>query len=329
MAGAGLRQIEQMLTYRCFDYVSTQKAAPVAMVLRRLLNRQIRQCLTPGKVIFWRGSNKGGRAMSYKIRTRDEHFLNDGTPKRILALDGGGLRGILTLSYLAEIESVLRERHGGSKDFRLHHYFDLIAGTSTGSIIAAALARGMAVADIIKKYNDLGQRVFQKSWLRQGYVRAFYDETELIKELKDVYGADTTMGDPSLQTGLLVITKRLDSGSAWPISNNPRGRYFGVRPNQSVVPNSEYPLVASGARFHGGAALFRSGKNRDRPGQRRTEIRARRVRRRRRQSFQQSRAAGRHVCDFRWLPYRLVNGRRQADAGFNRHRQSRPENYAG
>ena len=180
--------------------------------------------------------------MAYKIRTRDEHFLNDGTPKRILALDGGGLRGILTLSYLAEIESVLRERHGGSQDFRLHHYFDLIAGTSTGSIIAAALARGMAVADIIKKYNDLGQRVFQKSWLRQGYVRAFYDEAGLIKELKDVYGADTTMGDPSLQTGLLVITKRLDSGSAWPISNNPRGRYFGLRPNQSVVANSQYPL---------------------------------------------------------------------------------------
>ncbi len=42
--------------------------------------------------------------MAYKIRSRDEHFLNDGTPKRILALDGGGLRGILTLSYLAEIE---------------------------------------------------------------------------------------------------------------------------------------------------------------------------------------------------------------------------------
>ncbi len=36
--------------------------------------------------------------MAYKIRTRDEHLLNDGSPKRILALDGGGLRGILTLS---------------------------------------------------------------------------------------------------------------------------------------------------------------------------------------------------------------------------------------
>ncbi len=46
-------------------------------------------------------------------------FSTMARPKRILALDGGGLRGILTLSYLGEIESVLRERHGGSKDFRL------------------------------------------------------------------------------------------------------------------------------------------------------------------------------------------------------------------
>ena len=145
--------------------------------------------------------------MAYRIRTRDEHFCNDGTPKRILALDGGGLRGILSLAYLAEIESLLRTRHGGSQDFRLHHYFDLIAGTSTGSIIAAALARGMAVEEIIQKYNALGQRVFQKSWLRQGYVRAFYDESGLIHELKEVYGAATTMGDASVQTGLLVITQ--------------------------------------------------------------------------------------------------------------------------
>ena len=35
--------------------------------------------------------------MDYKVKTRDEHFLADGNPKRILALDGGGVRGILTL----------------------------------------------------------------------------------------------------------------------------------------------------------------------------------------------------------------------------------------
>ena len=180
--------------------------------------------------------------MAYKIRTRDEHFLNDGSPKRILALDGGGLRGILTLSYLAEIESILSDRHGGEQNFRLSHYFDLIAGTSTGAIIAAALARGMSVSDIAEKYLDLGQRVFQKSWLRQGFVRAFYDEAGLIEELKQVYGAQTTLGDPSLQTGLLIVTKRLDSGSTWPISNNPRGKYYDPRPNSNVIANSAYPL---------------------------------------------------------------------------------------
>ena len=54
-----------------------------------------------------------------------------------LPVDGGGLRGILALGLLAEIEALLRQRHGGSPYFRLCHYFDLIAGTSTGAIIAA------------------------------------------------------------------------------------------------------------------------------------------------------------------------------------------------
>ena len=79
--------------------------------------------------------------MSYAIRNRDQHLANDGRPKRILALDGGGLRGILTLGLLQKIEDTLRERHA-SQDFRLCHYFDLIAGTSTGAIIAATLALG-------------------------------------------------------------------------------------------------------------------------------------------------------------------------------------------
>ena len=50
--------------------------------------------------------------MSYSIKDRDQHFQSDGTPKRILALDGGGLRGILSLSILGKIESALKERHG-------------------------------------------------------------------------------------------------------------------------------------------------------------------------------------------------------------------------
>ena len=56
---------------------------------------------------------------AYRIRTRDEHWAADGTPKRILTLDGGGVRGILSLGYLERIEELLRARHGGSRDFRL------------------------------------------------------------------------------------------------------------------------------------------------------------------------------------------------------------------
>jgi hypothetical protein len=180
--------------------------------------------------------------MAYHVRTRDEHFLNDGSPKHILALDGGGLRGILTLSYLAAVESLLRERHGGADTFRLSHYFDLIAGTSTGAIIAAALAQGMKVGEISKKYLALGQSVFKKGLFDFGIVRAQYDDKKLSEELNQVYGANSTMGDSSLQTGLLVVTKRLDSASTWPISNNPRGRYFNAGPSGDSIANSAYPL---------------------------------------------------------------------------------------
>src|SRR5439155_6831089 len=82
-------------------------------------------------------------------------------PKRILSLDGGGIRGAVTLGFLGEIERILAGRHedlDGMKkeDFRLCHYFDLIGGTSTGSIIAALLAvGGYSVAEIKSKYRQL------------------------------------------------------------------------------------------------------------------------------------------------------------------------------
>jgi uncharacterized protein len=180
--------------------------------------------------------------MSYTIKDRDQHFHSDGSPKRILALDGGGLRGILSLRILAKIENVLKERHGGYEGFRLCHYFDLVAGTSTGAIIAAALALGMKVEDISDMYLALGERVFQKSYLRQGFFRALYDEAALIAELKKVYGETTTIGSPDLKTGLMIVMKRLDSGSPWPIGNNPRGKYFGPRPGSHAIPNRDYPL---------------------------------------------------------------------------------------
>jgi hypothetical protein len=82
-------------------------------------------------------------------KTKQQHLDGTNGPKRILALDGGGIRGILTLEYLEVIESEFRRRFN-SPDFLLCDYFDLIGGTSTGSIIAAGLACGMTVEQLKK-----------------------------------------------------------------------------------------------------------------------------------------------------------------------------------
>jgi hypothetical protein len=117
----------------------------------------------------------------------------------------------------------------------------LIAGTSTGAIIAATLALGWRVNDIATKYFELGERVFQRSLLRQGLVRARYDESRLIAELKKVYGDNTTLGSRNLVTGLLIVIKRLDTSSPWPVSNNPNGKYFMSRPG-GTIGNGDYLL---------------------------------------------------------------------------------------
>lgn len=175
-------------------------------------------------------------------RSTADHLRADGAPKRILALDGGGLRGIVSLAFLERIERLLAERHG-RPDLRLHDYFDLIAGTSTGAIIAAALALGMSVAEIREHYRTLGRRVFRKSFFRRGVVRALYDEAELVRQLKRIFGAGTTLASPELRTGLLVVTKRLDTGSPWPLGNNPGGAFFGAA-EEGVIANGDYPLWA-------------------------------------------------------------------------------------
>lgn len=184
------------------------------------------------------------RKDSYRIKTRDQHWDGDGTPKRILALDGGGIRGILTIRYLERIEALLGKRHGDSSDFRLSHYFDLIAGTSTGAIIAACLAKGMKVSEVRELYEKLGAAVFRRSILRAGplrLLRARYSSNRLEQFLKEFF-QNNSLGSLSLQTGLLVVAKRLDTGSIWPMSNNPNNRFFTARPGDTFFSNEDYSL---------------------------------------------------------------------------------------
>ncbi len=176
-----------------------------------------------------------------QIRTRDQHLFGPG-PKRILALDGGGVRGILTLQYLKRLEALLRERSGNDPAFRLSHYFDLIGGTSTGSIIATGLALGWSVEKLETLYNELAEQVFQKSIWRHGILQAKFPRTPLMKVLTTQF-EDRTLGSEDLQTGLMIMTKRLDTGSPWPLMNNPKGRYFDpVVKRGRTIPNKDFLL---------------------------------------------------------------------------------------
>ena len=174
-------------------------------------------------------------------RTFKQHLDPSFKPKRILALDGGGIRGLLTAGLLRRMESLLRARAGGDPNFRLSDYFDLIGGTSTGSIIAAGLSLGMTAEEVRNQYFTLGNATFKRSLLRLGAVRQKYDSENVANALKALF-KDRTLASGDFRTGLMVMSKRLDTGSPWPLSNNPAARYFNLRDDSTTVPNGEYPL---------------------------------------------------------------------------------------
>jgi uncharacterized protein len=84
---------------------------------------------------------------------------------RILSLDGGGIRGVFPAAFLARLEEHLGLPVGS--------YFDLIAGTSTGGIIAIGLGLGLSAAHILRIYEDKGPAIFDQqygglhNWIRQ------------------------------------------------------------------------------------------------------------------------------------------------------------------
>src|SRR5438045_4998924 len=85
--------------------------------------------------------------------------------RKILALDGGGIRGVLTLEILLQLETQLKKETGGGDDFRLSSFFDYIGGTSTGAIIAAGLSIGLSVQQLLDFYEQKGASMFDKAWL--------------------------------------------------------------------------------------------------------------------------------------------------------------------
>ncbi len=175
--------------------------------------------------------------------TRDEHLFGPG-PKRILALDGGGVRGIISLAFLERIEALLAARAGqNGSPFRLGDYFDLIGGTSTGSLIATGLALGFSVGELIAMYLTLARQGFRGARWHGGILIPKFRTRPLVDLLKRQIG-ETTLGSERLLTGLAIVAKRLDTGSVWVFHNNPRAPYFDpAERDPQAVPNRDLPLV--------------------------------------------------------------------------------------
>ncbi|MBD2180811.1 patatin-like phospholipase family protein [Planktothrix sp. FACHB-1355] len=126
---------------------------------------------------------------------------------RILSLDGGGMRGVISARILKEVESQLQERKG----LALHEYFDMIAGTSTGSILTAGIGTKNTSDRLIQLYQDKAGTIFPyqqtnlkeylpeslHSWvfplevvqqLINTFAPAKYSHAGLISSLQDVLG---------------------------------------------------------------------------------------------------------------------------------------------
>ena len=146
------------------------------------------------------------------------------TPKpvvyRILSVDGGGIRGLyaaVLLDRLTHEVPTLVDR------------VDLVAGTSTGGIIALGLAHGLAPADLVALYRDRAKEIFDDSWLDDlkdlgGLTGADYDNDKLKAVLEGVFGKKTRL--KQLKKRVLVPTFDLDNESPDPGKRMWKPKFF-------------------------------------------------------------------------------------------------------
>jgi patatin-like phospholipase/acyl hydrolase len=122
-------------------------------------------------------------------------------PFKILSLDGGGIRGLYGATLLSRVES---EITGGRP---IAAFFDLVAGTSTGGIVALGLGLGLPAARIEKLYKEDGHEIFpQRWWWRlpiwpgktlkdvHHFFAPLYDYSALEQKLYDEFG-DRILGE--------------------------------------------------------------------------------------------------------------------------------------
>ncbi|HHV10273.1 MAG TPA: patatin-like phospholipase family protein [Clostridiales bacterium] len=122
---------------------------------------------------------------------------------KILSIDGGGIKGIFAASLLAEVESKC--------NVRICDYFDMIAGTSTGGIIASALAIGIPARQILDLYMNKARIIFpEKRGIWRRIMGSKYNTEPLQLELTGIFG-DLKIKD--CLTRLVMPTYNLENQS--------------------------------------------------------------------------------------------------------------------
>src|SRR5690242_4142555 len=167
-------------------------------------------------------------------------------PKKILACDGGGILGLMSVEILAKLEAQLRAATG-KPDLVLADWFDFVCGTSTGAIIATCIATGMPVERIRAFYLESGPLMFDKASILKRVRYSYNDEPlaallrqEINRALGYLDGAPPAkLGDENLRTLLMMVMRNHTTDSPWPVSNNPLSRY-----NERTRPdcNLDLPL---------------------------------------------------------------------------------------
>ncbi len=162
---------------------------------------------------------------------------------KVLSIDGGGVRGIIAAYILAEFEKEIGKP--------CNEVFDVISGSSTGSILACALAAGFPARDIVSMYMKMAKRIFPSFFPRvtnrisrtfsQGFSAPKYDNKFLVEVLKEVFG-DKTIGE--LPVTLVIPTYNLFDEEDFIIKNN-KHPHKDIKIWEVCVASSAAPSVFS------------------------------------------------------------------------------------
>lgn len=164
---------------------------------------------------------------------------------RVLSIDGGGIRGLITTVLLQRIIAT-----PGLENFL--GSIDLIAGTSTGGLLAMGIAHQLDLKSIHDVYVEKGPEIFDDSWLDDlvdlGKLRgADYDIKPLRRELRRLFG-NATLGD--LKKRVLITAFDLDNEEAKVESRTWKPKLF----HNFAGPNNDRDSLAADVGLYTGAA---------------------------------------------------------------------------